>query len=191
MTLDESLTPEDAQAFASVWWVPLLLGLLSLVAGVIVLIKPSNSLNVITIVIGVFILLDGIMQVYVGLRHRVENSTMVALVGVVDLVIGIILIRHPIAGVTAVALLIGIWLAAAGVLRLIVAFEMHGARLGRILVGAVELIAGIVIISSSNIRIATLAILVGIGFVLNGIALIVLALATRGLKDVEIDQVSN
>jgi uncharacterized membrane protein HdeD (DUF308 family) len=191
VTLDESVTPQEAGALASVWWVPLLLGLLSLVAGVIVLIKPSNSLNVITIVIGIFILLDGIMQVYVGLRHRVENHTMVALIGVLDLIIGIILIRHPIAGVTFVAILIGIWLAAAGLLRLIVAFETQGDRLGRILVGAVELIAGIVIISSSNIRIATLAILVGIGFILNGIALIVLALAMRGLKHVEVQQPSD
>lgn len=188
---DDSVTPEQADAIATVWWVPLVLGLLSAVAGVIVLIKPDNSLKAITVVIGIFILLDGIMQVYMGLRHRVQNSTMVALIGVLDLIIGIILIRHPIAGVTAVAILIGIWLAAAGVLRLIVAFEAQGDRLGRILVGGIELIAGIVIIANPNIRLATLAVLVGVAFILNGIALIVLGIAMRSLKHVEIQQLSN
>jgi uncharacterized membrane protein HdeD (DUF308 family) len=190
VTHDDAVTPEQANAIATVWWVPLVLGLLSLVAGVIVLIKPSNSLTVITVVIGIFILLDGVMQVYMGLRHRVENSTMVAVIGVLDLIIGIILVRHPIAGVTAAALLIGIWLAAAGVLRLIVAFEIHGDRLGRIVVGAIELLAGIVIIANPNIRLATLAVLVGISFILNAIALIVLAIAMRGLKHVDVQQLS-
>jgi uncharacterized membrane protein HdeD (DUF308 family) len=188
---DDSVTAEQAHAIATVWWVPLVLGLLSAAAGVIVLIKPDNSLKAITVVIGIFILLDGIMQVYMGLRHRVENSTMVALIGVLDLIIGIILIRHPIAGVTAVAILIGIWLAAAGVLRLIVAFETQGDRLGAILVGGIELIAGIVIIANPNIRLATLAVLVGIAFILNGIALIVLAIGMRSLKHIEIRQLSN
>lgn len=186
MAQQDAITPEQAEAIATVWWIPLLLGLLSLVAGVIVLIKPSNSLKAITVVIGIFVLLDGIVQVYMGLRHRVENSTIVALIGVLDLIIGIILIRHPIAGVTAVALLIGIWLAAAGLLRLIVAFESHGDRLGRILVGGIELLAGIVIIANPNIRLATLAVLVGIAFILNAIALIVLAIAMRGFRHLEV-----
>ncbi len=189
--LDESVTSGEARALASVWWLPLVLGLLSVAAGVIVLIEPDNSLKVITIVIGIFILLDGIMQIYLGLRHRVENHTMVALIGVLDLIIGIILIRHPIVGVTAVALFIGIWLAAAGVLRLIMAFEARGDRLGRALVGAIELLAGIVIIASANIRLATLAILVGISFILNGIALIFLAFAMRSLEHVEVHEPSD
>jgi uncharacterized membrane protein HdeD (DUF308 family) len=191
MLEDDAITHEQADAIATVWWVPLVLGLLSLVAGVIVLIKPSNSLKAITVVIGIFILLDGIMQLYMGLRRRVENSTMVAVIGVLDLIIGIILIRHPIAGVTAVALLIGIWLAAAGVLRLIMAFESHGDRLGRLLVGGIELLAGIVIIANPNIRLATLAVLVGVAFILNAIALIVLAIAMRGLKHVEAEQLAS
>jgi uncharacterized membrane protein HdeD (DUF308 family) len=189
--LGESVTRDEARALSGVWWLPLVLGLLSIAAGVIVLIEPDNSLKVITVVIGIFILLDGIMQVYMGLRRRVENHTMVALIGVLDLIIGIILIRHPIVGVTAVALFIGIWLAAAGVLRLIAAFESRGDRLGRVVVGGIELIAGIVIIASSNIRLATLAILVGISFILNGIALIFLAIAMRSLKHVDAEQLSD
>lgn len=191
MAQDDAITPEQADAIATVWWVPLVLGLLSLVAGVIVLVKPSNSLKAITVVIGIFILLDGIMQVYMGLRHRVENSTIVALIGVLDLIIGIILIRHPITGVTFVAILIGLWLAAAGLLRVIVAFQSHGDRLGRLLVGGIELIAGIVILASPNIRLATLAVLVGIAFILNAIALIMLALGMRTLRHVGVQQLSS
>ena len=191
MAQDDAITPEQADAIATVSWVPLVLGLLSLVAGVIVLIKPSNSLKAITVVIGIFILLDGIMQIYMGLRHRVENSTMVALIGVLDLIIGIILIRHPITGVTFVAILIGLWLAAAGLLRLVVAFQSHGDRLGRLLVGGIELVAGIVILSSPNIRLATLAVLVGIAFILNAIALIVLALGMRTLRHLDVQQLSS
>jgi uncharacterized membrane protein HdeD (DUF308 family) len=45
--------------------------------------------------------------------------------GVLGTVIGILLIRHPIHGVLAIALLVGIWLVAIGVLRLVWALALQ------------------------------------------------------------------
>jgi len=156
------------------WWVPALLGLLSIVVGVIVLIKPSDSLAALAVMTGVFVLIFGLMEVISALFFHPESRGMVALVGVVSAVIGIALIRHPVKGVTFVALLLGIWLVVIGVVRLISAFDTHEDRGWRIAVGLVELVAGVVIVASPNIGYATLAVLVGVSLLLNGGSLLVL-----------------
>ena len=76
-----------------------------------------------------------------------QNRGLVALFGVLTAIVGVLLIRHPIAGVAAVALLIGIWLIAIGVIRFATAFEEYEHRVWHAFAGVLELIAGIVIVA--------------------------------------------
>jgi uncharacterized membrane protein HdeD (DUF308 family) len=166
------------------WWLFVLVGVLSVVAGVIILFKPSSSLATLAVIAGIFLLVDGIIELIAAFMRRTENRGLVALVGVLTAVIGVLLIRHPISGVTAVALLIGIWLIAMGVIRLVTAFDEPQHRVWHALAGALELIAGIVIVANPNIGYATLAILVGIGFILNGFGLMSLGWGLREVRRV-------
>src|SRR6185503_11113799 len=88
----------------------------------------------------------------------------------------------PVGGVTAVALLIGIRLIAMGVIRFVTAFDEYRHRGWHALAGALELIAGIVIVANPNIGYTTLAILVGIGFIVNGIGLTALGWGIRDIR---------
>ena len=87
--------------------------------------------------------------------------------------VGVLLIRHPIGGVLFVALLIGIWLIAVGVVRFVEAFDSD-RRFWGIVVALIEIVAGIVIVAAPPIGLATLALLVGIAFILNGVAIFAL-----------------
>jgi uncharacterized membrane protein HdeD (DUF308 family) len=107
------------------------------------------------------------------MRGRTENRGMAAIVGVLGVIVGVLLIRHPMSGVLAVALLIGIWLIAIGVVRFVQAFDReHGVW--NIVLALIEVVAGIVIVSTPPIGFATLALLVGIAFILNGVAIFAL-----------------
>lgn len=156
------------------WWLLGLVGVLSVTAGVIVLFKPGESLPTLAVIIGIFMLVDGIFEIASAFFRGTPNRGLVALFGVITAIVGVLLIRHPIAGVAAVALLIGLWLITVGVIRLVTAFEEVAHRFWHAVAGLVEILAGIVIVSTPQIGFATLAILVGIGFILNGIALMVL-----------------
>ncbi|MBV8956470.1 MAG: DUF308 domain-containing protein [Solirubrobacterales bacterium] len=158
------------------WWVLILAGVLGVIAGIIVIAKPGDSLTTLAVIVGVFILVDSILELIVGLFG--QGGAMVALLGILGIVVGILLIRHPVHGVLAVALLVGIWLVALGVLRLVRAFAAD-RHLWTIAVAVLEIIAGIVIVSSPHIGFATLAILVGISFILNGFGMIALGWALR------------
>jgi uncharacterized membrane protein HdeD (DUF308 family) len=175
-------TPDDVRAAARLWWVAVALGALSIVAGAIVLAKPSNSLRVLAVVAGILILLDGVVQLVAAFTGDRANRGLLGLIGTLNLLIGILLIRHPVSGVQVIALIIGLWLVAAGAIRLVIAFSNTGNRLGGIIVGLLEAIFGIVIVSSPKIGFATLAVLVGISFIANGVGMIVFGILLRTLK---------
>lgn len=164
---------EQLRAFARVWWLPMCVGLLSIVAGVIVLIKPGNSLKAIAVIVGIFIALDGVVALIAALRRTTESRGLTAFMGVFGLVVGVLLIRHPVQGVTAVALLVGIWLIAIGAIRFVQSFEEEH-KVWRLLVAVIEIVAGIVIVSTPGIGLAALAIIIGISLIANGASLAVL-----------------
>src|SRR5262249_21382726 len=153
------------------WWLLLLVGALSVGAGVIILLKPSDSLATLAVIAGIFLLVDGVLELVAAIFRGVRDRGLVALFGVITAIVGVLLIRHPVGGVTFVALVIALWLVAAGVIRLATAFEEPEHRVRHVLLGLVEMVAGIVIIANPDIGYATLAVLVGIGFILNGLAM--------------------
>jgi uncharacterized membrane protein HdeD (DUF308 family) len=161
----------DVRTATGGWWLLLVIGVLSIAAGVIILIKPGDSLATLAVIAGIFLLVDGILELAASLIAGTPGRGSLALLGVLTAIVGVLLIRHPIQGVVAIALLIGIWLIAVGVIRIIAAFDLYENRGWNIFAGAVELLAGIVIVSDPNIGFATLALFVGIAFILNGIGM--------------------
>jgi uncharacterized membrane protein HdeD (DUF308 family) len=180
----EILTSEEVHHLKRAGWLLMLVGLVSIAAGVIVLLKPSDSLVTLAVIAGIFILIDGAFDLATSLSRRTENRGLSAIVGVISIVVGVLLIRHPIGGVLAVALLIGIWLIAAGVVGVVRAFD-RDHRAWNIVVGLLEAAAGIVIVSSPPISFATLALLVGIAFIVNGVGQFALGWLVHGLHEAE------
>ena len=168
---------------SSGWWIFALVGFLSLVAGIIVLFKPEDSLTTLAVIAGIFILLNGILELIASFMRSTSNRGLVAILGVVTAIVGILLIRHPIGGVEFVALLIGLWLITIGIIRFVSAFDEYDHRFWYALAGVIELVAGIAIIFNPDIGFATLALLIGIGFIINGIGMSALGWGLRGAED--------
>ncbi|MBV8948311.1 MAG: DUF308 domain-containing protein [Solirubrobacterales bacterium] len=159
------------------WWLFLLVGLLSVVAGGILVAKPSHSLATLAVVMGIFLLIDGIIELVLSLGRSEANRALAAIVGLLTIVVGILLIRHPTHAVNAIGLIIGIWLVAAGVMRLLRAGVTGG--LLRAAIAVLEIVVGVVVVSDPHIGYATLAILVGIWLIVNGLAWIGLGFVVR------------
>jgi uncharacterized membrane protein HdeD (DUF308 family) len=164
---DWEVSREELHELTAAWWLLMLLGVLSVVAGLVVLAKPSHSLATLAVIFGVFVLIDSIYELVRSLFA--ERGGVGVLVGAVGTVVGILLIRHPIHGVLGIGLLIGLWFVAVGVIRLVRAFALE-PRAWNLAVALLQLVAGIVIVSSPHVRFATLAALVGISLILNGVA---------------------
>jgi uncharacterized membrane protein HdeD (DUF308 family) len=178
-----SLESRELRALTWGWWLALLIGFLAIVAGIIVILKPSNSLSTLAVVFGIFILIDGIFELVGAIAGDTESRGLLAVIGVLSVIAGVLLIRHPLGGVRAVALILGIWLIAAGVVRLIGAFAYPGHRIWRIVTALILGIFGVVIVSEPHIGYATLAVIAGICFILYGIGMIAVGWAMHAIRE--------
>lgn len=162
------------------WWLFGVIGVVSLIAGVILITEPSHSLNALAVIFGIFLLFDGIVAIISALGDGSHSRALRSVIGVLGVVVGIILIRHPEHAVNAVGLIIGLWLVATGVVRLLLAFGSGRAHLLGIAVAVLEIAAGIVIVSNPHIGYTTLAVVSGIWLILNAIGLIGVSFLIRG-----------
>ena len=69
------------------------------------------------------------------------------------------------------ALIIGLWLLAAGLIRLVRTFAEPGNRIWSFVLAIAEIAFGVVIVSDPKIGVATLAVIIGIALIVRAIAL--------------------
>jgi uncharacterized membrane protein HdeD (DUF308 family) len=172
--------PTDAELLLRAWWVPLLVGVLNLIAALVVLIEPHNSLVAIAVVLGIYLLLGGIALVVAGFaRPDPTRSWWVFALGLLAAIAGIVVILRPGSAVHGVRIVFGIYLLLAGAGNLLVALIAPVDRAGEVLRGALDVVGGLVFLFAPRLGLAALALFVGIYLVLRGAVEIAVALELR------------
>jgi uncharacterized membrane protein HdeD (DUF308 family) len=152
-------------------WLEPLAGVLTIAVGAILIAISGDELETIAVLMGVLVVVDSVIEI-IGSVFGAGDSAHGPLFGVVGVIAGVLLIRHPVTTVAAVGLIIGLWLICAGVLRLAVTLTLSGSLWGYV-IALVQIAAGIAVVANPNMGVSTLAVLVGIAFVLNGLVLII------------------
>ena len=102
---------------------------------------------------------------------------LVLAVGIVAVVFGIIVLANIWGSVHLVAIFAGLFLLFAGILQF---FMGGGAKTGRIVAGIIAIVAGVALIAWPEASVKTVAVIVGLSFLIWGIAVAVAAIASRG-----------
>ncbi len=170
-----------ARLLARSWEVGLFLGLVTVVLGIIVALHPSTSLNVISVFLGILLLVSGVFHIIRGLDTHEAHRTWTVVVGLLFIVFGVVLIRHLHLTQTFIALLIGLVWIVQGVVGLIAGFSDRTlpARGWAIFFGLVSLVAGIVVVCWPVGSLTTLAVLLGVWFIVLGALQVVGSLFLR------------
>jgi uncharacterized membrane protein HdeD (DUF308 family) len=169
-----------AMTATAAWQSTLLIGVLTLILGIIVSFKPSGSLNVIAVLVGILVIISGIFQLIRVFDKAEQHRVWLGISALLFIVVGVVLIRHLHLTVALFGLLVGITWIVQGIAALIGAFS--GSREGAVwwgIFGAISLIAGIVVVANPSTSITVLAILVGIWFIVMGLFEIVGAFIIR------------
>ena len=156
---------------ASSWQSTLVIGVLTLILGIIVSFHPTGSLNVIAVLFGVLMILSGIFHLIRVFEPEELNRVWAGISGLLFIVIGVILIRHLHLTRALIGLFIGITWIVQG-LAAIIGGAAGGARGGRgwwIAFGLVSIVAGIVVVATPTSSLNVLAVLLGIWFIIMGI----------------------
>jgi uncharacterized membrane protein HdeD (DUF308 family) len=91
---------------------------------------------------------------------------------VLSFIAGVILVKHPFAGLVTLVIIVGAWFIVSGVVRFVAAFSEREYRGTNIVIGVLDLLAGVVVLAWPDLGLKTMAILAGIVLVLRGIAFI-------------------
>lgn len=100
------------------WWVFLLEGLVSVAAGVIALMRPGLAGFALILVIAVWAILTGILEIAaaIRLRREINNEWMLAFGGFVSIVFGFLVLFQPATGGLVITLMVGAYALIFGIL---------------------------------------------------------------------------
>jgi uncharacterized membrane protein HdeD (DUF308 family) len=166
------------------WKASFVMGLATLILGVIVAFRPSGSLVVISVLLGILMIFSGIFHIIAALDGPEYHRAWRAIAGVLFIVGGIILIRHLQFSLALIGLIVGFSWVIQGVSALIGGITHRGGLGGwSIFFGIVSLIAGIVVVSTPIVSIVVLATFLGIWFAVIGVFEMVDAFMSRHAWD--------
>jgi uncharacterized membrane protein HdeD (DUF308 family) len=168
---DDGTAPPPAALLTGSWQAAMLLGALTLILGIIVTAKPTGSLNVLAVLLGILLILSGLFHLIRVFDPREPHRIWLGIAGLLFIVIGVVLIRHLHLTRSLIGLIIGITWIVQGLAALIGGIG-GGVREGRawwIVFGLVSLIAGIVVAATPADSLTFLAVLLGIWFIIMGI----------------------
>jgi drug/metabolite transporter (DMT)-like permease len=102
---------------------------------------------------------------------------LVLAVGIVAVVFGILVLANIWGSVHLVAIFAGLFLLFAGIMQF---FLGGGGKTGRIIAGVIAIVAGVALIAWPEASVKTVAVIIGLAFLISGIAVVVAAIAARG-----------
>lgn len=114
---------------SSHWWVVLIWGLISAVVGLLMLFQPAITALVMTIYIGVWALMTGVMEVVAAIRLRkeIQGEWLLILGGLISVLFGIFVLMQPAAGMMAMLWALATYAVVFGALMVVLAFKVKNA----------------------------------------------------------------
>jgi uncharacterized membrane protein HdeD (DUF308 family) len=169
--------PERPKLLKHLWIYTLLSGLLSVILGVLVTLKPGNAVWVAAIFLGAYLLVSGIAQVILAFSLHVSagGRVMLFISGAASLVLAVLAFKDLGDESPMAIVLLAIWIAVSfifrGVSTAVTAISDPGlpGRGWEIFFGVISILAGIVVMASPIDSLVLLAWVVGIWLIVMGV----------------------
>jgi uncharacterized membrane protein HdeD (DUF308 family) len=119
------------EADGTVWWTMVVLGALAIVAGIVAFAWPGLTLLVLLTIVGVSAIIRGVFEIVAAIRLRkvIDDEWILGLSGAMSILFGGLILWRPDVGLLAIALLIGAYMLALGILA--VALSLRLRRMGQ------------------------------------------------------------
>jgi uncharacterized membrane protein HdeD (DUF308 family) len=108
-------------------WPFLLSGAVSVIAGVLAVVYPGITILYLILLLGAWILVSGAMEVYTAwkIRDEISDEWILALIGVLRVVAGVIILAMPIIGAILTAALFATWAILSGIGALVLGWRLR------------------------------------------------------------------
>ncbi len=181
---------EKASKTVRHWWLYMLTGILSIIAGIIVFCNPIESYLTLSIMFGILMLISGIVELVVSATSRNYFTTRGYSIvnGILNLILGIFLCCYPRVTMLALPVILGVWMLLNSFTIIGLGSDMDSFRVR----GSGWVIAGGVILLLLSLGItffpltlgtASVVILTGCAFIFFGALLIALSIRLRRIHE--------
>ncbi|MEV8321702.1 HdeD family acid-resistance protein [Kitasatospora sp. NPDC056731] len=172
------------QLAKAAWQVLLLAGIVSLALGIVVFVWPKETLLVVGVLFGLYLLVIGIVQLIAAFgTHATTALRVLAFIsGAICILLGLLCFRSAVQSLVLLAIWIGIGWLFRGITQLAAAVSDPAmpARGWQAFAGVANTVAGVLLLVWPVGSIAALAVLAGCWLVILGLIEIVTALQMRG-----------
>ena len=175
------MTVDPVAKVAKNWWLFLILGLVTVAAGILAIVYPGITLLALGIFAGVSLLMIGVMEIVEAFAES-EARAMSAIIGVLSLLAGLVCLRRPGESLLAIVIVLGFWLIIEGVIRFIAAFSALEDRALVMGLAILDVILGVLILALPELSLVTLAVLFAISLLARGVFAIITAVRLRGVR---------
>jgi uncharacterized membrane protein HdeD (DUF308 family) len=168
------------------WGWVLAYGILTLLAGVLVLAWPGETLLVIAVLFGVQLIVSGLFRFVAALASddlTGGTRVLLALLGVLSIIIGLWAVRHVLLTLLALTVFLGIFWIVNGVIEIFTALshrEMRDRGWSAVM-GILSAIAGIIVLAYPGLTLLGLAVILGIWLLVFGVMEMTAAFRIRRL----------
>jgi uncharacterized membrane protein HdeD (DUF308 family) len=166
---------------SSVWWLFLLQGIAAIILGLMLLTAPGATLLVIVTFLGFFWLIEGILSLVHVFVDRSIPWIWSLLVGIVGILAGILVLRHPLLAAVTVPTVLVIILGVQGLVMgaLEIVGGLRGGGIGSFILGVINVLIGIILLSSPTTAALAVPLVFGILLIIEGVCLLVWAFRVR------------
>jgi uncharacterized membrane protein HdeD (DUF308 family) len=122
-----------------------------------------------------------VSSTYAGATPDKHTGLRVAagLLGLAAVVVGVVLLFHPVAAAHALALLLGLAFVIGGLLEIAVGWDVENRRVASLVLGAVLVIGGVLAAVWPGVTLFTLALITGLSLIMHGAARVGFAVVER------------
>lgn len=177
------------KSLKKIWWLIAVRGVFAILLGLLALIWPGLTFEVLILILGLYILVEGIVATLSGLTSIGSKHWLLLLLeGLLGIVIGWILFAKPWELLIALPLFVqifGIWIVATGILRIIFSFEVRKSmkdELFMILSGLISMLIGFILLTQPISGILLLIWIFGFSAIFTGILFIAFAMRLKNGK---------
>lgn len=187
MTIQDPILTAFSRTAKQVWYWPVIRGVLAILFGIIALAWPDKTAAVVIWVIGIFAVVDGIVEIVEGIRRRGTGSGTALLVtmGVLSLAVGVVLLVWP--GKTAIVLtwIVGFWAVVYGLFQTVASLDLRkvaGSGWGwGVVAGLLGIVFGLLVLFNVNAGLVSIVWLLALFAIVWGVMLIAFGVQIRSL----------
>jgi len=182
------MTESTAHAFRPqdswLWWLPLVFGICAIVLGGLLLVRPAITALILVVIMGVYWLIEGVVDVILALVHRAPHWGWRLAGGIISALAGLVILAYPIAG-TVIAVLVLFWVLVigaiiSGILNIIGGLQAAPRSWWTVLLGVLKIVLAALLLENPLVGTLALVPALGILAIVNGIVAIIWAFQFRG-----------